>query len=110
MFALDKKTNLIHGCYIHSDYKFEMIIFSAGVLLRPLKCIEKKIFERIIENPWVRYSLKKMAGKMRESGGKFYTGPLGGVAIFPEAYGMLGVYKFFEGVGSSPPQEYVEKL
>ncbi len=61
----------------------------------------KKMFERVCIDLWVRYSLKKIAGKMKESGGKFCTGPLGGVAIFPEAYGMLGVFKFFERVGSS---------
>ncbi len=46
-----------------------------------LKCIAK-LLRRSIENPWVRYSLKKDGGKTKWKGGKVFIEPLGGVEIF----------------------------
>jgi hypothetical protein len=51
------------------------------VLPRPFKCIAK-LLRRYVENPWVRYSLKKNGGKTKWQGGKVLIESLGGVEIF----------------------------
>jgi hypothetical protein len=40
------------------------------VLPRPFKRIAK-LLRRSVENPWIRYSLKKMAGKQNRRGERF---------------------------------------
>jgi hypothetical protein len=53
------------------------------VLPRPFKCIAI-LLGRSVENPWVRYSLKKNGDKTKycRKGGKDFIEPLGGVEIF----------------------------
>jgi hypothetical protein len=41
-----------------------------------------KIIKESVENPWMRYSLKKNGGKTKWKGGKVFIVPLGGVEIF----------------------------
>jgi hypothetical protein len=62
ILALEGKKIQMFRCYINVDYKLfnDHIIFR--VLLRPLKCIAI-LLRGSVENPWVRYSLNKMAGK-----------------------------------------------
>jgi hypothetical protein len=48
-------------------------------------------------NPWVRYSLKKMAAKQKWKGGKVFIGPLGGVEIFWSVENPLRVSGTGEG-------------
>jgi hypothetical protein len=56
-----------------------------------------------VENSRLRYNLKKNCRKNEGwGGGKFYTGHWGGVAIFPEAYGMLGVNNSLIGLVPVP--------
>jgi hypothetical protein len=48
---------------------------------RPFKCVAK-LLRRSVENPWVRYSLKKNGGKTKWKRGKVFIEPLGGEEIF----------------------------
>jgi hypothetical protein len=54
-------------------------------LPRPFKCIAK-LLRRSAEKPWVRYSLKKMAGKQNGRGHGLYR-TLGWSRDFPRVYG-----------------------
>jgi hypothetical protein len=55
-----------------------MINFNKG---SPFICIAK-LLRRSVENPLVRYSLKKNGGKTKWKGGKVFIEPLGGEEIF----------------------------
>jgi hypothetical protein len=43
----------------------------------------EKLLRRSVENPWVRYSLKKNGGKTKWKGDKVFIEPLGGVERTP---------------------------
>jgi hypothetical protein len=65
---------------------------------------------RSVENPWVRYSLKKKnVGKTKEKGGKVFIEPLGGVKIFQGSVeNPLRVLSTGEGCFKTP-KEYCKK-
>jgi hypothetical protein len=71
-----------------------MIIF-IKVLPRPFKCVTK-LLRRPVENPWVRYSLKKMAGKK-------YGRTLGWSRDLPRACGEpLKSIRYWRGLFQDP--------
>jgi hypothetical protein len=53
---------------------------------KPFKCIAK-LLRRSVENPWVRYSLKKKWQENKMEGGKVFIEPLGGVEIYQGSVG-----------------------